>query len=66
MKVNVKYEKCIGCGDCYALCPQVFTLDDNGIAQVKTPLPTFNTTIKTQVTQAKNVCPTGAITIEKD
>jgi ferredoxin len=33
---NVNKKKCIGCGACVATCPEVFELDDEGKAQVKT------------------------------
>ena len=35
MKINIDKEKCIGCGSCTAVCPDVFELDDNGKAYLK-------------------------------
>jgi len=65
MKITVTYEKCIGCGDCYAVCPQVFTLDDDGIAVVKDQLPPLTPELLAKVTKATKICPTQAITSKK-
>lgn len=35
-KVNVDTSTCVGCGLCEQLCPEVFEVDGNGIAHVKT------------------------------
>ena len=32
MKVKVNQEKCIGCGACPSLVPEVFDFNDNGLA----------------------------------
>lgn len=34
MKVLIDREKCTGCGLCQDICPQVFTLGEDNIAQV--------------------------------
>lgn len=36
-KVN---ENCIGCGLCNSICPQVFTMTDEGVATAKTEIAT--------------------------
>jgi len=33
--VKIDKEKCISCGSCASLCPEVFELDENNIAQIK-------------------------------
>jgi len=33
--VRVDKKKCIGCGSCVAVCPDVFEMDDDGKARVK-------------------------------
>jgi len=65
MKIEVIYDKCIGCGECFAVCPDVFTLDDDGIALVKNDLPPLTEILKTKVERAKKICPTRAITISE-
>jgi len=57
MKVKVNKEKCIGCGACEALCPEVFTLK-NGKANVKT-----KETGKPCAKEARDSCPVQAIEI---
>ena len=34
-KVSVDASTCVGCGLCEQLCPEVFKLGEDGIAQVK-------------------------------
>lgn len=34
MKVKVNQDKCIGCGACPSLVPEVFEFNDNGLAHV--------------------------------
>ena len=33
--VKVDKEKCIGCGTCQSICPEIFEIDDNGKAKLK-------------------------------
>lgn len=34
-KITVDQEKCIGCGACAALCPEVFEMGEDGKSHVK-------------------------------
>jgi len=60
-KIKIDKNKCIGCGTCAALAPEVFELDENNKARVKNPAGTDEETIKL----AADSCPVQAISIEK-
>lgn len=63
MKAFVDRDECIGCGLCTTICPEVFELDDEGIAIViADPIPAD--AIDTAI-EAKDSCPTEAISIEE-
>jgi len=57
--VKVDKGKCIGCGLCFNLCPQVFELTKDGKARVKERADLEKN--KEYVKEAKESCPTGAI-----
>jgi len=61
MKIN--QEKCIGCGLCVSLCPEVFELGEDGKAKIKekTDLEKSKESIK----EAKEGCPVSAIEEDK-
>lgn len=57
MKAYVN-EDCIGCGACNAICEQVFTMTDSGVAQAIGEVPVeFEEATK----KACAGCPVGAI-----
>ena len=58
-KVEVDKTKCIGCGSCTAIAPEVFEFDDDGLA--KAVKQEINDDVKT----AKESCPTEAISAEE-
>ena len=58
-KVEVDKNKCIGCGACTAIAPDVFEFDDDGL--VKAVKQEVNDDVKT----AAEGCPTEAITAEE-
>lgn len=62
MKVTIKEEKCMGCGSCPSLVPDVFDFNDNGFAYAKAETVPAN--LEEEVKEAIDMCPTGAI-IEK-
>ncbi len=59
MKVGVDEEKCIGCGACVSICPEVFELGENGKSVVKQKETELEC-----VKEAKEACPVGAITVD--
>ncbi len=63
MKAKVNKEICIGCGACQAMVPDVFELDDDGLATCKSE--SINDENKDEVMDASESCPTGAIEVEE-
>ena len=59
MKVIVDNERCIGCGACQAICPDVFAFDDEGIMQATDN--EVNNDLKEDVIDAIEGCPVDAI-----
>lgn len=53
---------CIGCGVCVSVCPEVFEMDDDGLAKV------LETEIADDLVEgakdAEGQCPVNAITVE--
>lgn len=59
MKVSVDEEKCIGCGACVSVCPDVFEMNDDGKSVAKE-----SETDKDCAKEAVDVCPVDAIEVE--
>lgn len=64
MKVIVDNERCIGCGACQAICPDVFEFDDEGIMQATDNK--INDDLKEDVIDAIEGCPVDAIKETKE
>ncbi|HEX9061184.1 MAG TPA: ferredoxin [Clostridia bacterium] len=64
MKVCVDKEKCIGCGICANICPDVFEINADGIAVVKSDVALENK--KDEVKDTAQSCPVEAIEVEDD
>ena len=59
MNVHVN-ENCIGCGLCTTMCPDVFTMTDEGVAAARDEiLPEW----EGQVQEAAESCPVDAIQV---
>ncbi len=62
MKASIDRDGCIGCGLCSETCPEIFRMDDEGLAEVYTdPVPAD------AVYSAQNAvdnCPVGVISLE--
>ena len=59
MAVKVDKEKCIGCGLCPNVCPEVFELEEDGKARVKEGADLEKN--KDCIKEATESCPVGAI-----
>jgi len=62
MKVNVDQKKCIGCGACAAVCPDVFEMADTKDGQ-KSKVKKADVT-EDCAKQAESSCPVNAITVK--
>lgn len=62
MKPKVNKDVCIGCGACQAIAENVFEIDNDGLAKaIVDEVPEEE---KENAIDAKESCPTGAITVE--
>ncbi|MEA4901312.1 ferredoxin [Desulfitobacterium sp.] len=53
---------CIGCGSCEALCPEIFRLNDDGLAEAYVnPVPSE---LEEKAKEAANMCPVNVIILE--
>ena len=62
MNANIDREGCIGCGLCPTICPAVFRIADDGLAEVYTnPIPEqeYDNAI-----EAQENCPVSVINLE--
>lgn len=60
MKAKVN-ENCIGCGLCNSICPQVFTMTDEGVATASSDISEEQ---EKSVQEAADSCPVDAIEVE--
>jgi len=65
MRVTVDRDRCIMAGECVYNHPWLFEFDDEGIASVKVEVLSTGEQ-KTEAGQARQVCPSGAITLHED
>ena len=63
MKAKVNKDICIGCGACQAIVPDVFELEDDGLAACKKE--EIIEDLKDDVVDAAESCPTSAIEVEE-
>ena len=59
MKLEVNQDTCIGCGACQAICPEVFEINDEGLAT--TIVENIEEDVLEAATDAKEGCPVNAI-----
>lgn len=71
MKITQDHQKCIGCGTCVSLCPEVFQMGEDGKAHIKeAENKTENSEEKTLenspcVKEAADSCPVQAIEVQE-
>lgn len=67
MKVSIDQSKCIACGSCVAVCPEVFEMKEDGTVDVKDEWKGKEIPVELQekVREAHDVCPATAIVIEE-
>jgi len=61
MNIKINKEACIGCGTCSAVAPDIFRLTDDGKAEV---ISGDHSGKEALVNQAKDSCPTQAISVD--
>lgn len=59
MKMKVDKNICIGCGACAAICPEIFDIDDDGLAVAKDII--INEELIDDAQDAFEGCPVSAI-----
>ena len=62
MKALVDRNACIGCETCVGICPEVFSMDDEGISVAIDE--EIGTDVLELAKEAMDVCPVGAITMK--
>ncbi len=65
MKITIDQEKCIGCGSCSAICPDVFDLSEDNKAILKKDGSNQGQANEDCVKEAAEVCPVQAIETEE-
>ncbi len=62
MRITIDRNLCIGCGNCESIAPEVFKLDDEGIATVIDPDGDTEEVIR----EAAESCPEEAIILQDE
>ncbi len=67
MKVSIDHSKCVACGSCVAVCPEVFEMKDDGTVDVKQEFKgkDISRELESKVKEAHDMCPSFAIVIEE-
>ncbi len=62
LRVSIDYDRCTGVAACEAVCPEVFFMRDDGLADVLEPEP--HETLWAAVERAEEACPETAVVLE--
>jgi len=67
MKISIDKEKCIKCGLCASICPEVFTFKENGpeVIENASSIVINDKEILEKLQMAKEGCPVEGIKIEE-
>lgn len=67
MKVSIDQTKCVACGSCVAICPEVFEMKEDGTVNVKGEFKGKDVPkeLESKVEEAHDMCPSIAIVIEE-
>ncbi|MGI6423166.1 MAG: ferredoxin [Candidatus Dojkabacteria bacterium] len=67
MKVSIDQSKCVACGSCVAICPEVFELKEDGTVDVKEEWKgkDIPAELEAKVLEARDLCSVIAIEIEE-
>jgi ferredoxin len=67
MKVSIDQTKCVACGSCVAICPEVFEMKEDGTVDVKEELKgkDIPKDLESKVREAHDMCPSTAIVIKE-
>ena len=61
MKAEVSQDTCVGCGLCPSICPEVFSMQDNGLAKaIDGEIPSDK---EDEAKDAESSCPVNAIEV---
>ena len=63
MRVVVDFDVCASTGACMQVCPEVFEVRSDGYLYILQEEP--DESLRARVTEAAELCPTGAISIEE-
>ncbi len=70
MKTRIIREDCIACGNCNAICPDIYDYDEDGIAYCVIDDNTMTEEVpkkyRSLVLEAQVNCPTEAVYVEED
>lgn len=61
MKAHVNQDDCIGCGLCAEICPEVFRMNEDNLAEAYQEVTPMN---EAAAREAMDSCPVTAISIE--
>jgi ferredoxin len=68
IRVNINKDKCIGCGSCSAMEPDIFGMNEDNVAQISSQYRDKiidDKSIISKILEVRDLCPNGAIEIEE-